>query len=44
MLTFTGSEEKNSCFKFIGCENNGTQSVRLTTTSLIQNYAIIATI
>ena len=36
-LTFTGSDEKNSCFKFIG--SNNTQSVGLisSNTSLISN-------
>ena len=33
MLTFTASEEKSSCFKFIGCESQS-QSVRLISDSI----------
>ena len=38
MLTFCGSEEKNSCFKFIGANNNQTSTSLISdNTSLISN-------
>lgn len=38
MLTFCGSEEKNSCFKFIGANNNQTSTNLISdNTSLISN-------
>ncbi len=36
-LTFTGSEEKSTCFKFIGANSNPNTSLISSSTSLISN-------